>query len=317
MVAAYLATLRGVSRIGETVIARTPSRVRAPTELLVRTVLDTLDDRVPGLAAEIAFFLLLSLPPLLLLGLGTVGYVGQADPGFADQATEQLLGLAGAVLSAETIATLRPVVETLLSEGRADIASLGVLLTIYSASRALRVVVVALTIAYNLEEGRPRWKQRLLGVGLTVVGVVLGILAVPLLVLGPSLGGVIGDALGLNPLMERLWHVAYWPVAAVIATGLVTSLYHFAAPWSTRWRRDLPGAVLAMVVWLLGSAGLRIYVTNSTIDDAVFAPFAGPLVLLLWTYVSAFAVLLGAELNAEIEKMWPTLLPDDLPERPG
>ena len=315
MVPAPLDTLRVVSRIGEAIIAGTPSRVRTPAELLVRTVIDTLDDRVPGLAAEIAFYLLLSLPPLLLLGLGTVGFIGQAQPGFADDAADQLLGLAGTVLTPETVTILQPVVEALLSEGRADIASLGVLLTIYSASRALRVVVVALTIAYDLEEERPGWKQRLVGLGLTVAGVALGVLAVPLLVLGPGLGRVIGDTLGMNPLMEQLWQVVYWPAAAAIAAGLVTSLYHFAAPWSTPWRRDLPGAVLAMIVWLLGSAGLRVYVANTSIDDAVFAPLAGPLVLLLWMYVSAFAVLLGAELNAEIEKMWPTSRIDDRAEQ--
>jgi membrane protein len=238
-----------------------------------------------------------------------VGFIGQADPGFADQAADQLLALASNVLTDDTIAAGRPVVQRLLSQGRADIASLGVVLTIYSASRALRVVVVALTIAYDLAESRARWKQRLLGLGLTVVGVALGVLAVPLLVLGPGLGRIIGDFLHLNPWVEQMWAIAYWPAAAVMATALVASLYHFAAPWSTPWRRDLPGAVLAMVVWLLGSAGLRIYVAGPSINDAVFAPFAGPLVLLLWMYVSAFAVLLGAELNAEIEKMWPTQHP--------
>lgn len=298
-----------MSRTDEVILNRIPHGVRRPVELALRTVRDVLDDRVPGLAAEVAFFMLLSLPPLLLLGLGTVGYIGQADPGFAGQAADQLLGLAGNVLTDDTIATLRPVVDRLLSEGRADIASLGVLLTIFSASRALRAVVVALTIAYDLEENRPRWKQRLVGLGLTVVGVTLGMLAVPLLVLGPGLGRIVGEFLGLNPQLDQLWRIAYWPAAAVIVTVLVTSLYHFAAPWSTPWRRDLPGAMLAMVMWLLGSAGLRVYVAGSSIDNAVFAPFAGPLVLLLWMYVSAFAVLLGAEFNGEIEKMWPTRQP--------
>jgi membrane protein len=298
-----------VSRTDDVILDHTPRGVRRPVELVLRTVRDVLDDRVPGLAAEVAFFMLLSLPPLLLLGLGTVGYIGQADPGFAGQAADQLLGLAGNVLTDDTIATLRPVVDRLLSEGRADIALLGVLLTLYSASRALRAVVIALTIAYDLEENRPRWKQRLVGLGLTLVGVALGMLAVPLLVLGPGLGRIIGEYLGMNPLVDQLWRIAYWPVAAVIVTVLVASLYHFAAPWSTPWRRDLPGAMLAMVMWLLGSAGLRVYVAGSSIDDAVFAPFTGPLVLLLWMYVSAFAVLLGAEFNAEIEKIWPTRHP--------
>jgi len=307
-------TLPLVSSLVQTLIARTPPVLRRPVQLLVRTVQEALDDRLPGLAAEVAFFMLLSLPPLLLLGLGTIGYVGQAFPTFAEEVPERLLGLAGEILTSETVATLRPIVIGLLSEGRADIASIGVLLTIYSASRALRVIVVALTIAYDFEDHRKLWKQRLWGLGLTIVAIVVGVLAVPLLVLGPGFGREIAARFGLPSLFSEVWAVAYWPTAAVIATALVASLYHFAAPWTTPWRRDLPGAALAMVLWLAGSAGLRYYVRGSVVGDEVFAPLAGPLVLLLWLYVSAFTVLLGAEFNAEVEKMWPSVLAGDPPD---
>jgi membrane protein len=300
-----------VSRIADAVVERTPHGVRQYVVLCVRTVKDALEDRLPGLAAEVAFFMLLSLPPLLLLGLGAIGYIGEAYPTFAEEAPERILGLASNILTDETITTLRPVVIGVLTEGRADIASIGVLLTIYSASRALRVIVVALTIAYDLEDRRMRWKQRVWGLGLTVVAIVIGVLAVPLLVVGPEFGREIATRFGVPFLFGDVWAVAYWPTAAIVATALVASLYHFATPWTTPWRRDLPGAVLAMVLWLAGSAALRYYVRGSAVGDEVFAPLAGPLVLLLWLYVSAFAVLLGAEFNAEIEKMWPTVLPGD------
>ena len=295
-------------RISEVMIERSPTRVRPAVELSLRTVEDMLDDRVPGLAAEVAFFVLLSLPPLLLLALGSVGFIGSAVPGFADAAAERLLGLAGIVLTDDTVNLLRPVVEGVLTEGRGDLASLGVILTLYSASRALHVIVVALAIAYDLPEQRRTWQHRLWGLGLTVAAVVLGIIAIPLLVLGPGFGQVIGTYLVAGEtVIDLVWRVAYWPVAAVIATGLLAALYHVAAPWTTPWRRDLPGAVLAMALWLAGSAGLRVYTLGSVVSAPVFAPLAGPLVLLLWLYVSAFAVLLGAELNAEIERMWPTI----------
>jgi membrane protein len=307
-------TLPLVSSLVQTLIARTPPVLRRPVQLLVRTVQEALDDRLPGLAAEVAFFMLLSLPPLLLLGLGVIGYVGEAFPEFAEQVPDRLLGLAGNILTAETIATLEPVITGLLTEGRADIASVGVLLTIYSASRALRVIVVALTITYDIEDTRVLWKQRLWGLGLTIVAIVVGVLAIPLLVLGPGFGGELAVRFGLPALFRNVWRVAYWPTAAIVATALVASLYHFAAPWNTPWRRDLPGAALAMVLWMAGSAGLRYYVRGSVVGDEVFAPLAGPLVLLLWLYVSAFTVLLGAEFNAEIEKMWPNAPAGDPPE---
>ena len=290
----------------ERAIARTPEWGRPAVTLALRTLTDTRNDRVPGLAAEVAFFVLLSLPPLLLLVLGAVGYLGQAAPSIATDAADRLLSLAGTVLTGDTVALLEPVIEQLLTDGRADIASLGVVLTVYSASRALRVIVVALTIAYDQPEIRPSWKDRLWGIGLTVIGLVLGVVAVPLLVLGPGFGHQLGSRVIAGSAVDFVWRVGYWPTAVVVATLLIASLYHFAAPWTTPWRRDLPGAVLAMVLWLAGSAGLRVYVARSLVAEAVFTPLAGPLVLLLWLYVSAFAVLLGAELNAEIEKLWPT-----------
>jgi membrane protein len=290
----------------ERAIARSPARVRPGVTLTLRTITDTRADRVPGLAAEVAFFVLLSLPPLLLLVLGAVGYLGRAAPSIATDAADRLLSLAGTVLTDETVALLEPVVEQLLSDGRADIASLGVILTVYSASRALRVVVVALTIAYDQPESRPSWQDRVWGLGLTVLGLVLGVITVPLLVLGPGFGQELGRRVIAGDAVDFVWRVGYWPTAVVVATLLIASLYHFAAPWTTPWRRDLPGAVLAMALWLLGSAGLRVYVARSIVAEAVFTPLAGPLVLLLWLYVSAFAVLLGAEFNAEIEKLWPT-----------
>ena len=244
----------------ERAVARTPARVRPTVALTLNTLRDTREDRVPGLAAEIAFFVLLSLPPLLLLVLGGVGYLGQAAPSIASNAADRLLSLAGTVLTDDTVALLKPVIENLLTDGRADIASLGVVLTVYSASRALRVVVVALTIAYDLPESRPSWQDRLWGLGLTVLGLLLGVVTVPLLVLGPGFGHELGDRVIAGSAVDFVWRVGYWPTAVVVATALIASLYHFAAPWTTPWRRDLPGAVLAMVLWLVGSAGLRVYV---------------------------------------------------------
>lgn len=297
-------------RIGRSVIDRTPDRLKGPVELVVRTATDSGEDRVPGLAAEIAFYVLLSLPPLLLAVLGSVGFVGEKlGAGFQETAVDRLLNLAATVLTAETMADLglRDVVTQLVTEGRADVASIGFLVAVYSASRAVRVVLVALTIAYDLEDRRAAWKQRVWGIGLTVLGILVGLVVVPILIVGPGFGEVIDGWVGLGGIVGTLWSVLYWPTALVVATAAVASLYHFGAPWRTPWRRDLPGAVLAVVLWIAGSVGLRFYAQLSIQGRSTYAPFAGPLVLLLWVYVSAFAVLLGAEVNAEIEKMWPAL----------
>ena len=122
--------------------------------MTVRTVRDSLDDRLPGLAAEVAFYLLLSLPPLLLVGLGAVGYIGDLfGPGVVETIRQEIIDAASAVLTPSTIDDIvRPAVDNLLAQGRADILSIGAILALWSSSRALKVIVEAVTIAYDLED---------------------------------------------------------------------------------------------------------------------------------------------------------------------
>lgn len=282
----------------------TPAPLRPAVELIVRTADDSFHDRVPGLAAEIAFFALLSLPPLLLTVLGGIGQIGRLlGRNLRDNVRETIVSSAKLIQgdTAETLETY--LVETLGPEA-SSIIGLGLLVTLISASRVFRVVSTAITIAYDLEATRPAWKHRLWGFVITVGGVLTAMVVGPLLIAGPEGGETASSLLGGVPGLAEVWAFAYWPAAAAVVTTLLAVLYHVAAPWTTPFRRDLPGALLAMVLWLLGTVGLRVYVGQAIGESYGF--IATPLIILLWLYVSAFAVLLGAEFNAEIEKMWPT-----------
>lgn len=275
--------------------------------LAERTVRDSLRDRVPGLAAEVAFYLVLSLPPLLLVVLGILGYVGEIG-GAATVADikDQLLDWADNIFSAATIQdTIEPAVDDLLEQGRADVLTFGGVLALWSGSRAVRVIVDAVTIAYDLEDHRSWKRKTLVGAGLTVAGVIAVGVLLPLLVVGPRFGAALADNFDLERTFETVWSVVYWPVVATLGIVLLTWAYHIAAPHATAWRRDLPGAILALVVWSLGSLGLRIYATTFLEGNSAYNLFTAPLAVLLWLYISAIAVLIGAELNAEVEKMWP------------
>ena len=279
--------------------------------LVVRTVADTFDDRVPGMAAEMAFYVVLSLPPLLLVVLGSVGFVVSGLPE-QDLVSIQttILDAMSTMLSPDTVdQVLAEPVRQVLRQGRGDLLSLGVVLTLWAASRSVNVLLRTLIIAYDLEDSRAPWQRRLLALGLTLGGVVLAVVLLPLLVIGPDVAGEILQFLGIEGGgLARFWPAAYWVVVGGSGLGALTWVYHVAPSWHTPWRRDLPGAVLALVVWLLASAGIRFYArefATFATDDA-FRGLAAPLVLLLWVYASGIAVLLGAEFNAEIERLWPT-----------
>ncbi len=284
---------------------------RAPTlrTLAANTYRASVHDRLPGLAAEVAFFLLLSLPPLLLVLLGAVGYLGDLiGPEFVADVQSAITDAVDNVITQETVEdVLDPALDNLLERGRADILSFGALLAIWSGSRAIRVFVGAVTVAYNMKDRRTWWQHRLLALGLTVAGILTLAVLLPLLVVGPRFGATLASRSGMgSSAVETAWALAWYPAVGVLGLSLLAWVYHVVPPRRTLWRRDLPGAVLALTVWALGSLGLRVYATVFVSADSAYSLFGAPLVLLLWIYVTAFALLLGAELNAEVERLWPT-----------
>lgn len=273
--------------------------------LVVRTVKDSLDDRVPGLAAEVAFYVVLSLPPLLLVILGSLGFVTDwLGPAVAADIRSTILDGATTLLSESTVDELvEPAVDGLLEQGRLDILTVGAIVAVWSASRATRVIIEAVTIAYDRVISRNWWRRQLVALGLTASGIVSVIVLLPLLVIGPQAGAGLADRFGLGSAFETAWAISYWPVVAIVGVVVLTWVYHLVEP-ETPWWWELPGAFLALSAWALGSYVLRLYATQFIEAESAYRLFAAPLVVLLWVYVAAVAVLVGAELNAELDKIF-------------
>ena len=270
----------------------------------MRTIIDALEDRVVGLSAEVAFFAILSLPPLLLTVVAALGYL----PG--DQSDAFVTGVAAAserVFTRDTVDELiTPFLRDIVAAERIGVLSGAFAVAVFSASRAVRVVLTSVTIAYDLEAQRPSWAQRVYGLAATLGLLVVVPVVFPLLLAGPDLGTDLARYDWVPVQTAAVWPYVYWLGVGLGAVLAVAGLYHLAAPWWTPFRRDLPGAALAVGVWLASSAGLRTYAEQAFIGREVFQVIAGPLVLLVWLYTLAFGVILGAELNAELERMWPS-----------
>jgi membrane protein len=281
--------------------------VRLAWQLIRETARSSVGDRVSGLAAEAAFFMILSVPPALLALLGGIGYVGPLlGEGVVDEIRRQAVSVAETFLTGSaTRDVVEPTVNSILREGRGGIVSLGLALALWSASRATTRMIEAVAIAYELEDRRSAWRRRALALVMTVVGIAVVVIVLPVLVAGPRFLEALPQWLGIGEALAAAWRFLYWPIVGLVGVGMLASFFHWAAPWRTPWRRDLPGAVLAAVSWLALGAGLRVYASRF-IEGGVFGSLAAPIVFLLWLYVTALAVLIGAELNAEIEKLWPT-----------
>ena len=269
--------------------------------LVVSTVRVCLRYRVTGLASEAGFFALLSLPPLILGLVGGLGYVGRAiGPDAVDTVIASINTYAARFLTEDVISsTLTPTVDDVLRDGRFDLLSLGFLLSLWSGSRALNVFVDTIAIMYGQSGERGIVHTRVLSFTLYLLALLLGIVTIPLVLLGPSL---------LGDILPEPWDaliLLYWPLVTLLTVGGLTSLYHVSTPRRSPWLRDLPGAAITLVIWLLASFFVRGTIAASLGGTSIYGPLSAPIVLLIWLYALAIAVLIGAAFNAAVRELWP------------
>lgn len=283
-----------------------PARLLAVRDTLWRLIVSTVGTcfrhRVTGLAAEAAFFALLSLPPLLFGLAGSIGYVFEnISPDQVEQVRKSIIEVCSRALTPETVdAIVRPTLSDVFAGGRFDVISVGFILALWSGSRALNVFVETITIMYGLGGHRGIVKTRVLSFSLYVMGLLTGVITLPLVVAGPSLvRKVVPDRLDfINEL--------YWPIVIVLCICFLATLYHVSVPVRTSWRFNLPGAALTMVIWIFGSYLLRWILTSTAKGStSIYGPLAAPIVVMVWLYLLSIAVLIGAALNAACDRQWP------------
>ncbi|MER7189640.1 YihY/virulence factor BrkB family protein [Streptomyces flaveolus] len=283
------------------VLYRNVSKRRTAWLLLKDTVNSCMEYRILGLAAEAAFFTLLSVPPLLLSVLGLLGYV---DLWIGADTTESLrtniLDASRAVLSERGVKQItEPILDDVTKGGRPDVISIGFLFALWSGSRAVNVFIDTITVMYGLDGVRGIVKTRLMAFLLFIVALLIGSVALPLMVAGPD------AVVRVVPWSTTVVQVLYWPVVIILSVAFLTTLYHVSVPVRSPWIEDVPGALVALAMWVLGSFLLRIYLTSTVEGPTIYGSLAAPVAVLLWIGVSAFAVLVGAAVNAAIDRVWP------------
>jgi len=282
--------------------ASAPARMRAALWQLVRgTSISAFRYRVTGLAAEAAFFTLLSLPPLVLGLIGTLGHfrsmLGNDTVG---DIRSWVIERAQTVLTQQSVDTVvKPLLDDVLKGGRVELVSLSFLVSLWAGSRALNVYVDTITIAYGLSGVRGVIRTRLRAFVLYIGGLGVGLVIIPVLVAGPTL------VLRWLPEGARVLHLLYWPVLVLVSVVFLALLYYLSVPVRTAWWRGVPGGVVALAIWVLGSLILRLYLDGSASGVTVYGSLGAAIAVLAWLYVTALAVLIGAALNAEIDKTWP------------
>ncbi len=256
-------------------------------------------DQSTDLAAALTYYSVLSVAPALLALVSLLGLFGNGA-----QTVDQLLSLLVRLGQGQVVEQLRgPLEEMVASQAAGFTFVIGILAALFSASGYVGAFGRAMNRVYGVDEGRPVWKLRPVNFAVTVALVLLGALVlVGLVVTGPVTRAV-GGLIGVGQQAVDVWDLAKWPVILVVVMGMVAMLYYFTPNVrQPRFRWISPGAVLAILVWVVASIAFGFYVSNFGNYNATYGSLGGVIVFLLWLWLTNIALLLGAELDAELER---------------
>ena len=256
-------------------------------------------DDVLGMAAQLAYYFFLALFPALLFLISLASFFPVAN------LMDEVVNALGRVAPPDVLKFLLDQMRQLSNQQNGGILTFAFLFTVWSSSGAMTSIISTLNAAYDIEEGRPWWKVRLIAMGLTV-GVALFILiSATLVIAGPELAEKVASMLHLGGAFEWGWKILQWPVVLALVITAVACVYYFAPDAEQEFVLITPGAVFATVLWIASSIGVRFYVANFGNYNETYGTLAGVMILLLWFYVSGLCILMGAEMNAEIEHASP------------
>ena len=296
--------------------AATPSPARSPLRLplrtwpatLRRTVQQFFEDHLLQWAAALAFYSVLSLFPGMLAVASVLGLLGTSAIGPLIEHVGSIAPSAGRDIALEALRAIKD------NERSGATFLLGLAIAVWSASAYVGAFIPAANLVWEVDEARPLPQKIALRVALTLVLMLLvAVIALGVVLTGPIVAQV-GSALGVGDEALQTWAIAKWPVLALCLMALLSVLY-WAAPNVRHpgWRWVLPGSVCAVALWGVSSAGFTVYVSRVASFNALYGAIGGLLVFLLWLWLTNIAILLGAELIAELERTRATQAgaPDD------
>ena len=268
-------------------------------ELLKRVWSEFKADHIPDQSAELSYYFIFALFPLLLFLTALLGFF--LEPGSALHNT--ILNYAGAIAPQSVVDIIDKVLREISAHATSGKISIGLVVALWSASAGMSAMITALNVAYEATAPRVWWKDKLIALVLTIGVAGLMLVAVVLAVFGGKAAELISSELGLGKTVEWLWKILQWPLLLFLILVAFNLLYYFAPNVKhIGWHWLMPGTVIGVAIWLLVSIGLKIYLGLSNNYSATYGSIATVIILLLWFYLSGLAILIGGEVNSEIEK---------------
>jgi membrane protein len=272
---------------------------RSWRRIVKRAVKEFREDNMTDWAAALTYYGVMSLFPMLVVLVALLGLVGQQST-----INTMIDSLRSAGLSDVARSVQQPLDDIVSHKGGAGaLFGFGLLGSLWAASGYIGAFMRALNAIYEVKEGRPFWKLRPLQVVITLAGVLLlSLVSIGVVVSGP-IAKAVGSAVGVGNTAVTVWSIVKWPAMLLVVMGMIAGLYYLAPNVrQPRLRWVSPGAVVAVVVWVLASAGFGIYVSNFNSYGKTYGTLGGVITFLVWMWISNLALLFGAELDSELER---------------
>ncbi|HET6977964.1 MAG TPA: YihY/virulence factor BrkB family protein [Pyrinomonadaceae bacterium] len=255
-------------------------------------------DNVFGRAAELSYYFLLALVPFLIFLTSVIGIVLGSGTG----TRHALFDYLARIMPPSAFQLIDNTMYEVSTASGGGKLSFGILAALWAASNGLGAITESLNTAYDLKESRPWWKQRLTAIGLTTALSVLIIGALVLVVAGGHIAEWLAARYGFGPVFPTTWKIIQWPAVLACMTFAFALIYYFAPDFRKQsWQWLTPGSVIGVVLWLLVSLGFRVYLHFFNSYSATYGSLGAVIVLMLWLYLTGAAVLIGGEINSEIE----------------
>ena len=265
-------------------------------EILKRTAYESFwKDNCLSMAAQLAYYFFFALFPTLLFVVALASYFPVTT------LIDDMFRTLGGFLPPEALTLITEQIVKISKSEDGGLLSLGVLLALSSSSAAMTAIIDTLNRAYGIEERRPWWKVRLTAIALTVGVAIFILVSFALILTGPTLATELAAKWGLGPVFEWTWKILQWPVIFAMVSVSIAFIYQYAPDVKQEWIWLTPGSVMATTLWLLASLGFKYYVANWGAYTETYGLLGAVMSLLLWFYISGLVILVGAEMNVEIE----------------
>jgi membrane protein len=267
-----------------------------PWRLTKRVYNEINDDEVLTRSAALSFYFVAALVPMLFFVVAVLGFFAKSH-----DLQSSLFNYAGRFMPPDAFTLLQKTLKEIATNATGLKLAFGLLLALWSGSGGMSSVMDALNRCYGVKDSRAYWKQKVVSIVLTIAVAALTILALIIVLYGGDIAQFVGNHTGLSGVTVLAWKIVQWPLAIFFVVFAFALMYYWGPDTEQQWAWITPGSLVGVLVWIGASIGFRIYLHFFNSYSKTYGSLGAVIILLYWLFITGVAILIGGEINSEIE----------------